>query len=81
MLSLRTAISEYTCPQRPQSLSRPPRCRAAPDPPPKAAGDIESSWLTPARHLAQDPQNKAGLYRAESRETGQESSACAPSSH
>lgn len=52
-----------------------------PDPPPKAAGDIESNWLTPAHHLAQDPQDKAGLYRAESRGNGQEHSACTLSSH
>lgn len=74
-------MSEYPCPQRPQSPSHPLDAEQPPDPPPKAAGDTESSWLTPARHLAQDPQKKAGLYRAQSRGTGQESSACAPSSH
>ena len=70
MLSPRTAISEYICPQRPQSLSCPLAAVQSPGPPPKAGGDIESSWLTPTRHLAQDLQDKAGLYRPESRGTG-----------
>ena len=42
----------------------------SPGPPPKAGGDIEISWLTPTRHLAQDLQDKAGLYRPKSRGTG-----------